>query len=123
LYDFNAATDSQEIPLNSLDGWASAELDQLIRDVTAEYEASQFHRVFRLLHDFCAVQFSAIYGDKMKDRLYCEAPNSPLRRRTQTVMHRMVIALTKLLAPMLVFTADEAWEQIPHKPGEESTMA
>ena len=51
----------------------------------------------------------------MKDRLYCETPNSPLRRRCQTVMHRMVIALTKLLAPMLVFTADEAWEYIAHK--------
>jgi isoleucyl-tRNA synthetase len=123
LYDFNPATDSQEVPLNSLDGWASAELDQLIRDVTAAYEAYQFHRVFRLLHDFCAVQVSAVYGNAMKDRLYCEAPSAPLRRRAQTVMHRMVLALTKLLAPMLVFTADEAWEQITHKPGHEATMA
>ena len=62
------------------------------------------------------MQISAIYGNAMKDRLYCEAPNSPLRRRSQTVMHRMAVALTKLLAPMLVFTADEAWEHIEHKP-------
>ena len=122
LYDFNPGTDSQEVPLNSLDGWVSAELDQLIVDATAAYDSYQLHRVFRLLHDFCAVQISAIYGNAMKDRLYCEPVNSPLRRRAQTVMHRMVLALTKLLAPMLVFTADEAWEHIPHKPGEEAQM-
>ncbi len=79
--------------------------------------------MFRLLHDFCAVQISAIYGNAMKDRLYCEAPDAPLRRRSQTVMHRIVTALVKLLAPMLVFTADEAWEYITHKPAEERDLA
>src|SRR6185312_13677099 len=97
LYDFNPATDSVEPPLQSLDGWALAELDGLIRDVTAGYESYQLHRVFRLLHDFCAVQISAIYGNAMKDRLYCELAASPLRRRCQTVMYKMVVALTKLL--------------------------
>jgi isoleucyl-tRNA synthetase len=63
-----------------------------------------------------------MYGNAMKDRLYCEAPNAPLRRRAQTVMHRMVIALVKLLAPMCVFTADEAWEHIQHKPNHESDL-
>jgi isoleucyl-tRNA synthetase len=121
LYDFDPHTDSQQVPLNSLDGWASAELDQLIRDTVAAYDSYQLHRVFRLLHDFCAVQISAIYGNAMKDRLYCESPNSPLRRRCQTVMHRMVVALTKLLAPICVFTADEAWDYITHKPAHEAT--
>ncbi|WP_428937299.1 isoleucine--tRNA ligase [Fontivita pretiosa] len=120
LYDFNPASDARQIPLNSLDGWAWAELDQLIVSVREAYDAYQLHRVFRLLHDFCAVQISAIYGNAMKDRLYCEAPDSPLRRRAQTVMHRMVVSLTKLLAPMIVFTADEAWEHIQHKPAGES---
>jgi len=68
------------------------------------------------------VQLSAVYGNAMKDRLYCELPDSPVRRRAQTVMHRAVIALTKLLAPMIPFTADEAWEHIQHRPGEESAM-
>ena len=62
------------------------------------------------------MQISAVYGNAMKDRLYCEAPNSPLRRRSQTVMFRTVIALAKMLAPMIVFTADETWGYIPHKP-------
>jgi isoleucyl-tRNA synthetase len=123
LYDFDPASDAREVPLNSLDGWAGAELDQLIGDVTAAYDTYQLHRVFRLLHDFCSVQISAVYGNAMKDRLYCEAPNSPLRRRSQTVMHRTVLALTKLLAPILVFTADEAWDFIVPKPADEVGLA
>ena len=123
LYDFNPATHTQEVAPSSLDGWALHQLDVLIEEVTAGYEAYQLHKVFRALHDFCAVQISAIYGNAMKDRLYCETPDSPLRRRTQTVMHRMVVALTKLLAPMIVFTADEAWEYIQHKPAEDRDLA
>src|SRR5581483_9296674 len=122
LYDFNPKTDSQQVPQNSLDGWATSELDTLITETIAGYEAFQLHRVFRLLHDFCSVQISAIYGNAMKDRLYCEAPNSPLRRRCQTVMYQMAVALTKLLAPVIVFTADEAWEHIQHKPDSEAEL-
>jgi len=112
LYDFDPNQDRQPVPTNSLDGWASAELDTLIRNVTAAYDAYETHRAFRLLYDFCSVQISAVYGNAMKDRLYCEAPDSPLRRRCQTVMHDVAVALTKLLAPMAVFTADEAWEHL-----------
>jgi isoleucyl-tRNA synthetase len=123
LFDFNPATDAREVPQNSLDGWAFAELDVMIKDVREAYDAYQLHRAFRLLHDFCAVQISAIYGNAMKDRLYCDAPNSPLRRRCQTVMHRMLLALTKLLAPMIVFTVDETWEFITHKPADEQNLS
>jgi isoleucyl-tRNA synthetase len=123
LYDFNPGTDAQEVPANSLDGWALFQLDELIKEMTASYEAYQLHKVFRGLHDFCSVQISAIYGNAMKDRLYCEAPNGPLRRRAQTVMHRMLVALVKMLAPMIVFTADETWEYIVHKPAEDRDLA
>jgi isoleucyl-tRNA synthetase len=123
LFDFNPATQAQEVPASSLDGGALAELDTLIAETTAAYEAYQLHRVFRLLHDFCSVQISAVYGNAMKDRLYCEVPDSPIRRRCQTVMHRMAVVLTKLLAPVLVFTAEEAWEQIAHKPAGEEQLA
>jgi isoleucyl-tRNA synthetase len=122
LFDFDPAEHAQEVPLNSLDGWASVELDELIVAVTEAYDKYQLHRAFRLLHDFCAVQISAVYGNAMKDRLYCEAPDSPIRRRCQTVMHRMVLALAKLLAPMLVYTADEAWEYIAHKPKDDAGL-
>jgi isoleucyl-tRNA synthetase len=123
LYDFDVSADTIAVPQNSLDGWALAELDQLIVDLTEAYDAYQLHRAFRLLHDFCAVQISAVYGNAMKDRLYCEAPDSPVRRRCQVVMQRMAVALCKLLAPMIVFTADEAWEFIAQKPaGEELSV-
>jgi isoleucyl-tRNA synthetase len=123
LYDFNPATDSVPAPMNSLDGWVLDQLDTLIKESRAAYGEYQLHRVFRALHDFCAVQISAVYGNAMKDRLYCETPNAPLRRRSQTVMHTIVLALTKLLAPMIVFTADEAWEQITHKPAEDAKLS
>ena len=122
LYDFNPA-DAVPAPMNSLDGWALDQLDTLITDVKSAYGEYQLHRVFRLLHDFCAVQISAVYGNAMKDRLYCELPDAPLRRRCQTVMHRMLVVLTKLLAPMLVFTADEAWEHITHKPAGDAKLS
>ncbi len=122
LYDFDPGVHAQEVSPNSLDGWVLGELDTLVRDTVAAYDAYQFHRAFRLLHDFCSVQVSSIYGNAMKDRLYCELADSPLRRRAQTVMHRIVLALTKLLAPMIPFTADEAWEHCPHRPGDESAM-
>lgn len=110
------------VPLNSLDGWALGQLDELILEAVKAYDTYQLHRVFRLLHDFCAVQISAIYGNAMKDRLYTEAPDSPVRRRTQFVMHRLVLTLAKLLAPMTVFTADEAWEHVPGKPADEAAV-
>jgi isoleucyl-tRNA synthetase len=123
LYDFDPGKDAQPIPPDSLDGWVSDRLDSLIRDVIGAYQSYQLHRAFRLLYDFCAVDVSALYANAMKDRLYCEVPASPLRRRCQTVMHRMVTALVKLLAPMIVFTADEAWEQIATKPTGEGELA
>jgi isoleucyl-tRNA synthetase len=120
LYDFDPKSDATPPDTHGLDGWALHELDQLIRESQKEYDTYQLHRVFRRLHDFCAVQVSTIYSTAMKDRLYCELPNSPLRRRCQQVMYQMADALIRLLAPILVFTADEAWEHLPKKAGEDA---
>ncbi len=119
LYDFDAHSQSVQVPANSLDGWALDQLDTLINDVSVAYDTYQLHRAFRLLHDFCSVQISSVYGNAMKDRLYCEAVDSPIRRRSQTVMHKLVLALSKLLAPMIPFTADETWCHVPHRPADE----
>jgi isoleucyl-tRNA synthetase len=123
LYDFNPATDAQDVLPSSLDGWALAELDKVVADVRAAYDRYELHAAFKRLYEFCNGTISAVYGNAMKDRLYCEPVNSPLRRRCQTVMHEMVVTLTKLLAPMVVFTADEAWEHITHKPAEDANCA
>jgi isoleucyl-tRNA synthetase len=122
LYDFDARSQAVDIPVDSLDGWMTDQTDQLIAGVTEAMDAYQLHRAFRLLHDFCSVQVSSVYGNASKDRLYCDKPDSPLRRRCQTVMHRTVSVLVKLLAPMIVFTADEAWCAIDHKPPAEAEL-
>ncbi len=120
LYDYDGV--AVDVPAASLDGWVLDQFDAMVRDTVAAYDAYQTHRAFRLLHDFCSVQISSLYGNAMKDRLYCDAASSPLRRRSQAVMHRLVIGLTKLLSPMVVFTADEAWGFIPHKPAAEAEL-
>ena len=96
-----------------IDAWALAELDAVVERVRAGYEAYEFHTVYHTLYNFCTVTLSARYFDIIKDRLYTAAPRSPARRSAQTALHRIADALARLLAPVLVFTADEIWENIP----------
>jgi len=94
-----------------IDRWILERLDQVIRDCRAAYENFEFHKVYHTLNQFCAVDLSSLYIDITKDRMYCDAPDSPRRRATQTAMHEIFCALCQLLAPVLAFTADEAWSQ------------
>jgi isoleucyl-tRNA synthetase len=108
-----AVSDDQ---LTGLDRWILGEFAVLEADVKAAYDAYEFHIVYQKLSQFVAVQLSSIYHDVVKDRLYTDAANSPRRRSTQTALHRIISGLCQMLSPMLVFTADEAWEAIPGKP-------
>src|SRR6266404_574483 len=92
-----------------VDRWILERLDQVIRDCRSAYELFEFHKVYHTLNQFCAVDLSSLYIDITKDRMYCDAPDSPRRRATQTAMHQIYGALCQLLAPVLVFTAEEAW--------------
>ncbi len=92
-------------------------LQQVIADCRAAYAAYEFHKVYHTLNQFCAVDLSSLYIDITKDRMYCDAPDSPRRRATQTAMHQIFDALCRLLAPILVFTAEEAWSYL----GDERT--
>jgi isoleucyl-tRNA synthetase len=76
------------------------------------YENFEFHKVYHTLNQFCAVDLSSLYIDITKDRMYCDAPDSPRRRATQTAMHELLDALCRLLAPVLVFTSEEAWRHL-----------
>ncbi len=111
LYDFNPAQDA--VPLDQLhpvDKWALNELAQLVRNVTEAYEAYEFHRAFKEFIDpFCANTLSATYHDILKDRLYTAAPNDPLRRSSQTAIAIIFNVFTRLIAPLVPHTADEAW--------------
>jgi len=95
--------------LSLIDRWIMERLDQVIADCRSAYEAFEFHKVYHVLNHFCAVDLSSLYIDITKDRMYCDAPDSPRRRATQTAMHEIFGALCKLLAPILAFTAEEAW--------------
>jgi isoleucyl-tRNA synthetase len=82
------------------------ELDQQVRNACQEYD---FHALFTALHNFCAVELSAFYFDVRKDSLYCDRRDEPRRRAARTVMDRLFDCLTAWLAPILCFTAEEAW--------------
>ena len=82
-------------------------------DVRAAYEAYDFHGVYQTLHQFCTVTLSARYFDIIKDRLYTFAPKNQARRSAQTALYQIADALARMLAPILVFTADEIWENLP----------
>ncbi len=114
LYDFDPAKDSvPDTELTWLDRWILAEFTKLEREVIRAYENYEFHLVYQRVSKFVAVELSAIYHDVVKDRLYTDAPNSHSRRSTQTALYRLLTGLCKMLAPILVFTTDEAWELVP----------
>ena len=96
-----------------IDRWALAELDSIVTEVRAEYEAYDFHGVYQTLHQFCTVTLSARYFDIIKDRLYTFAPKNKARRSAQTALYKIADALARMMAPILVFTADEIWESLP----------
>ena len=117
LYDFDPAQHTvPDAQLTGLDRWVLGEFAKLEAAVAAAYDAYEFHVVYQKLSQFAAVELSSIYHDVVKDRLYTDPANSARRRSTQTALHRMVTRLCQMLAPVLVFTADEAWEFIPGKP-------
>jgi isoleucyl-tRNA synthetase len=117
LYDFDPAKHTvPDAQLTGLDRWVLGEFAKLEAEVARAYDAYEFHVVYQQLSQFVAVQLSSIYHDVVKDRLYTDPANSARRRSTQTALHRMVTRLCQMLAPVLAFTADEAWEFIPGKP-------
>lgn len=111
LNDFDPGKDAvadSDLPL--IDRWVLERLNTVVKECRDAYAAFEFRKVFNTLNQFCAVDLSALYVDITKDRMYCDAKGSLRRRATQTVMDRVFDSLVKLIAPILAFTADEAWE-------------
>ena len=104
--------------LTDIDKWALSRLNGLVRDAVNAYNEYTFHNVYHDILSFCAIDLSKLYVDITKDRLYCERKDDPRRRGTQTVMYLTVSALTRLLAPILSFTAEEVWASMSHLEGE-----
>ena len=114
LFDFRPERDAVPIAdWTGLDRWILGEFSQLEAEVAAAYDAYEFHLVYQKIAQFVSVQLSALYHDVVKDRLYTDPANSRRRRSTQTALHHMATRLCQMLAPQLVFTADEAWSYLP----------
>jgi isoleucyl-tRNA synthetase len=116
LYDFDPAKHTvPDDKLTGLDRWILGEFSKLEQEVLKAYDDYEFHVVYQKVSQFIAVELSSIYHDVIKDRLYTDPANSHRRRSTQTTLHRLVTGLCQMLAPILAFTADEAWEFVPGK--------
>ena len=114
LAEFDPATHSVEAnEMLDIDLWALAGLNDVTKKVVAAYEAYDFQAAYNALYNFCTVTLSARYFDIVKDRLYIFAPRSLERRSAQTALYKIAESLCRLMSPILVFTADEAWENLP----------
>jgi isoleucyl-tRNA synthetase len=111
-----------ESELMPLDRYMLARTRDLTEKILGWYEAFEFHRVYQAVNEFAIVDLSAFYLDVLKDRMYTFAPTSLARRSAQTVLWQITEALVRLVAPILTFTADEVWEQLPPVAGREISV-
>jgi isoleucyl-tRNA synthetase len=121
LFDYRPGRD--EVPVDEmeeLDRWILSRLQGLVSRCTQAMDRYQLHVVFHALHNFCAVDLSALYLDMRKDCLYTFAHDDPARRSAQGAIHRILTTLTRLMAPILCHTAEEAWQAMDGGEAEDS---
>ncbi len=120
IHDFDPTRDAvADEALEEMDRWALMRLTQLMEKVRDAYENYTFHEALHKIHNFCVVDMSNFYLDVLKDRLYVEKADSATRRAAQTTIYRILNTLTRMLAPILAFTAEEIWSFLPHVDGED----
>ena len=112
-FDPNQLVAPEDMP--ELDRWAVTKLNELIAKCDASYQTYEFHGVSHAINEFCVVTLSSLYLDIIKDHLYCDAKDSLSRRSAQTALWLILDAMTKAFAPILAFTCDEIWLQMPHR--------
>ncbi|HZY01974.1 MAG TPA: isoleucine--tRNA ligase [Anaeromyxobacteraceae bacterium] len=124
LAGFDPARDA--LPLERLepfDRWAYGRLQSWEEKVRQAYADYEFHLAYHATIELCSVDLSATWFDVIKDRLYTARADGPARRSAQTVLHLVAQDLTRLLAPVLSFTAHEAWQHLPGRPAESVFLA
>lgn len=116
LNGFEPSTDQLEPEeMLALDYWIVRKSQLLQQEIIEHYHDYEFLNVYQKIHSFCVVELGGFYLDVIKDRQYTTAPDSLARRSTQTAMFQIVETLSRLIAPILSFTADELWQHIPGK--------
>ena len=119
LNDFNPADDMVEYTrMLPIDRYALHSLQELIDRARKAYEMYDFHVIYHSLFNFCTVDLSAFYLDILKDRLYTSPAASIERRSAQTALYRIADNLARLMAPIMVFTAEEIWQHLPEFAGK-----
>lgn len=114
LHDFNPSENTVSYEnLSELDRYMLVKLNNLVRDAKKGYDEYQFANVYNKVHNFCTIELSSFYMDIAKDTLYIQHADHPDRRGIQTVMYETLVALTKLMSPILSHTTDEVWKLIP----------
>lgn len=113
IYDHDGKDYSKD--LLEIDRWAMSRLQGLTKKVTEAYEDFNFHEAFHSIYNFCIVDMSSFYLDILKDRLYTFRADSKERRAAQWVMYQILVDMTRLMAPVLSFTAEEIWNYVPKK--------
>jgi isoleucyl-tRNA synthetase len=96
-----------------LDRWIVSKSQELQSELVEAYETYQFHHVYHKVHNFCSGELGGFYLDVIKDRQYTTQTNSIARRSCQTALYHMAEALSRWIAPILSFTAEEIWENLP----------
>lgn len=123
LHDFDPALHSVPYEnMEEIDRWALMQLTKLSERMRAAYEKCDFHIAYHAAHRFASVDLGGFYLDVLKDRLYCDGANSPQRRSAQTAFLIIMKELTQLLAPILVFTAEEIWGHLPESVRPEESV-
>lgn len=113
LQDFDPSTDAVPVEeLREIDRWALDRLQRRIKAVTDAFEQWDLHIVYRELHGLCDRDLSAFYLNVLKDRLYTDLPDAPVRRSAQTALWQILLALAKMMAPVLTFTSEELWQHM-----------
>ncbi|MBW2658814.1 MAG: isoleucine--tRNA ligase [Deltaproteobacteria bacterium] len=113
LSDFKQAEHGVAVKdLPELDRWALAKFEEFRAKVIKGYEKYEFHTIYQAMNYFCGTTMSAFYLDIVKDRLYVSGTHSHLRRSAQSVLFEILDGLLRLLAPILCFTAEEAWNSL-----------
>ena len=121
LYDFDPDTDGVEFSARlEIDRWVVSKAHSAVKKVTALYETFEFYKIYRLIYNFCITELSSFYLDILKDRLYTFGRASRDRRSAQSSLYEILLILEKLIAPILVFTAEEAWRNSKVKEKVES---
>ena len=117
--DFDPVADMVKVEdMPGIDRWILDRLNALVEECRAAYDEYSFHIVYHEINNFCTVDLSKLYIDITKDRVYTSAKNSPERRAAQSAMYLILSSLTRLLAPIISFTAEEIWKSMAHLPGD-----